>query len=110
MVKHVISRQFGDVDRFATSLLRHWAVVYMQELTEHVTALLIKSKSRNTPPRKGLRQRYICYAIVTFFVRKISGSTNLFVSSSIFTEYNFGVTTSLDDHFSRNFDYGHIFF
>ena len=57
MVKHVISRQFGDVDRFATSLLRHWALVHMEKLTEHLTALLINSKSRNTPPRKGLRQR-----------------------------------------------------
>nr|XP_009861046.1 integrator complex subunit 3-like isoform X2 [Ciona intestinalis] len=56
MVKHVISRQFGDGDRFATSLLRHWAIGHMKELAEHLTVLLSKSKPRNTPPRKGLRQ------------------------------------------------------
>uniref|UniRef100_H2ZMT6 SOSS complex subunit A homolog n=1 Tax=Ciona savignyi TaxID=51511 RepID=H2ZMT6_CIOSA len=57
MVKHVISRQCGDVDRFATSLLRHWAIGHTKDVAEHLTVLLSKSKPRNTPPRKGLRQR-----------------------------------------------------
>ncbi|CAK8680429.1 unnamed protein product [Clavelina lepadiformis] len=59
MVKHVISRQCSDIDRFATSLLRHWAIEHMKELSDHLTALLANTKPRNTPPRKGLRQRYI---------------------------------------------------
>nr|CAB3256443.1 integrator complex subunit 3-like [Phallusia mammillata] len=56
MVKSVISRQCDDVDRFATSLLRHWALEHSKDLAEHLTVLLTKSKARNTPPRKGLRQ------------------------------------------------------
>ena len=61
IVKHVISRQFGDEDRFATSLLRHWAIDHTTELTDHLTTLLVKSKSRNTPPRKGLRQKWVIF-------------------------------------------------
>jgi len=59
MVKHVISRQCDDVDRFATSLLRHWSLEHTKELAEHLTSLLTKSRPRNTPPRTGLRQRFV---------------------------------------------------
>lgn len=56
MVRHVTSRHRKDGDHFTVSLLRHWALSHESDTAEHMSTLLNKSKTRNAPPRKGLRQ------------------------------------------------------
>lgn len=56
MIKHVTVRPCRENDNFALSLLRNWVIHYEIEFTEHLCTLINKSKPRNTPPRKGLRQ------------------------------------------------------
>lgn len=56
MVKYIMARSISNTDKFTLSLLHHWAVTFEKDLADHISTWLCKSKSRNTPPRTGLRQ------------------------------------------------------